>query len=147
MKKQEFWSLIEAAHQRSEGNVKRQCRLLMRVLAVLGADKIEEFWEVFSELCSLVDDCRHSPKSPLSELNGLTDTTWSHFQMWLVAQGEATYHRALGASHWSEIVPEIMAIGEGRTSCENFFDLSSDAYFVWTLTRYEDWEGFKKLPD
>jgi hypothetical protein len=91
---EKFWSVIEDAHQASNGNLDKQLELLVELLSQLPAESIQEFdrllWMIMAR----------SYRADLWEAAsvvacGCTDDGFHEFQGWLIAQGETIYEKVL----------------------------------------------------
>jgi hypothetical protein len=124
MDRVQFWRLIEEARRETGGDCDQQVELLQKKLSLLSEDEIIAFAETMEEL--LNEAYTWELWAASSILNGgSSDDGFEYFRLWLIAQGEQVFSRALAD-------PETLADYPGKfpepVECEALGYIAEDAY-------------------
>lgn len=90
----EFWRLIEASKQQAGDDCDLQADLLRQKLEALSLEEMVAFNSIYDQQDRLA--FRYDLKAAANIINGSgADDGFTDFRAWLIAQGEAVFHRAL----------------------------------------------------
>lgn len=103
MKTYDFWRLMDDTHRRSGGNTKVQAKLLILELAAQGPEAVLKFEEHFYRFVRQAFERWRAPESAIGRYGGFGDDGMKYFVKEIIAAGEETYYKFLGAPHPFEI--------------------------------------------
>jgi Protein of unknown function (DUF4240) len=106
MTSNEFWNIIETAHQQADGDHEAQMEALESALEKLEASELIEFHNFFDEAHTV--SYRADLWGAASLMNGgCSDDGFDYFRGWVIAQGRKAFEAALeNPDSLADIVPE-----------------------------------------
>ena len=111
MNRQEFWRVIDFAHQHAEGDSRVQEALLVKTLSQYSPDDIIEFECIFRQNIIAADDFRIMAAAKIIE-GSVTDDSYVYFRCWLLGLGEKIFTDALhNPDSLAPVVTEEMDTG------------------------------------
>ena len=118
----EFWRLVEAAKEESNGDSEEQVKILVKKLEKLPAEDILTFERIFWEL--MLESYNNDLWAAAYIINGgCSNDCFDYFRGWLIAQGRTVYENALKDP---EILVDIAEFEE--VELENMLGVGMTAY-------------------
>jgi len=125
----QFWRVIEAAKEKSKGEVEEQAEIVATQLAQYTPEEIVEFDKILDRLMA---------RSYTNELwaacyilnGGCSDDGFDYFRGWLISQGEAIFNRAL---------QDPQSLADVELPEDDNLEAESILYVAWTA--YEERTG------
>ncbi|WP_223652661.1 DUF4240 domain-containing protein [Hymenobacter psoromatis] len=165
MDKQEFWRIIDLAHQQANGDEQIQEVLLIKALENHEPAQIIEFECLLRQQIIAADDFKVMAAQKII-LGSVSDDSYLYFRCWLIGQGEDVFSQALrnpdslAAIDTEEVNPDFESLlyvatqayqhKTGKEEEDESFprDVASERglnYDFETETKGEDWEE-EQLP-
>ena len=114
MNEERFWHIIDISKEESDGNLKKQLKLMEDKLFKLSEDEILDFHGLIEEKKGILYDIEKILWSIANKINGPTsDDGFEYFLCWIVSQGKKIFSDVLKNP---EIIFEITA-GEIYGEC------------------------------
>jgi hypothetical protein len=131
MNQTEFWALIGQSKQAAGIDTPKQTEWLIAALGKLSLEEILAFeWEMIGQMDRAY--ASHLWAAAHIVLGGCSDDWFDYFRGWLVAQGEATFERAMaGPESLSEPFKAYLAVDDEPVS-EGMLYISRKAYQAQT---------------
>lgn len=94
MDKQEFWRVIDFAHQRAKGDEQLFENLLIKSLGQYSPEGIIEFECLLEQQLLAADDFKVMAAQKIIE-GSVTDDSYLYFRCWLISQGKNVFEEAI----------------------------------------------------
>lgn len=94
MDKQEFWRVIDFAHQQARGHEQVYEALLIKTLGQYSPEEIIEFECILEQQLLAVDDFKVMAAQKIIE-GSVTDDSYLYFRSWLISQGKSVFEEVL----------------------------------------------------
>ncbi|MGI4741908.1 MAG: DUF4240 domain-containing protein [Janthinobacterium lividum] len=133
MDKQEFWRVIDFAHQQAKGDEQLFENLLVKNLGQYSQEEIIEFECLLEQQLLAADDFKVMAAQKIIE-GSVTDDSYLYFRCWLISQGKSVFEEAIHN-------PDSLASIDTKGTVAEFEPLlyvSTQAYKDKTAKREED---------
>lgn len=94
MDKQQFWRVIDFAHQQAKGDERLFENLLIKSLGQYSPEEIIEFECLLEQQLLAADDFKVMAAQKIIE-GSVTDDSYLYFRCWLISQGKSVFEEAL----------------------------------------------------